>query len=244
MPSSWLGMSLSGSLLSRTFRQDIVRFSSLWIGMAAASAWSAAAGIGGNSAWAADALTPPPLSAPSPAPSAPPPAPLSEAAQQHLRDLQDKARSLKLAHSPMWRTLLHYQQHPLTRSDRSLADDPDFFLSPVGAHDAQRELDATLAAFFDPTVRHALEQNAACRFIARYQWLDSELGFDKAVMPAADCPRYRQWREGIRADKVTLIFPSAYLNSPASMYGHTFLRLDPKTEPGQTASPLLSYAIN
>src|SRR5690606_23414820 len=30
----------------------------------------------------------------------------------------------------------------------------------------------------------------------------------------------------------------------ASMYGHTFLRLDPKTEPGQTASPLLSYAIN
>lgn len=169
---------------------------------------------------------------------------LSNAARAHLLKLQEQARARQLAQTPMWRTLLHYQLHPLSRIDRSLADDPDFFLSSVGARDPQQELDATLAAFFDPTVRHAMDQSAACRFIARYQWLDAELGFDKGLMPAADCSRYQQWRAGIQADKVTLIFPSAYINSPASMYGHTFLRLDPKPQPGQTASPLLSYAIS
>ncbi len=165
-------------------------------------------------------------------------------AQTHLRALQQQARQLDLASSAMWRTLLHYQVHPLTRRDRSLADDPDFFLAPDGARNPQQELDATLAAFFDTTSRHALDQSAACRFVARYQWLDEQLHFDQGVMPAADCTRYQQWRAGINADKVTLIFPSAYLNSPASMYGHTFLRLDPKPSAGQAASPLLSYAVN
>ncbi len=165
-------------------------------------------------------------------------------AQTHLLALQQQARQLNLASSAMWRTLLHYQAHPLTRRNRSLADDPDFFLAPEGARNPQQELDATLAAFFDTTRRHALDQSAACRFVARYQWLDEQLHFDQGVMPAPDCTRYQQWRAGINADKVTLIFPSAYLNSPASMYGHTFLRLDPKPSAGQAASPLLSYAVN
>ncbi|HEX5356026.1 MAG TPA: DUF4105 domain-containing protein [Aquabacterium sp.] len=164
--------------------------------------------------------------------------------QDYIRTLQQAARHRHLADSPMWRTLLHYRVQPLTRQDRSLADDRDFFLAPDGAHAPEQELDATLAAFFDPTVRHALDQPAACRFIARYQWLQEELGFDPQQLPPPDCPRYRQWREGIQADKVTLIFPSAYLNSPASMYGHTFLRLDPQPAAGQNRSPLLSYAVN
>jgi hypothetical protein len=144
----------------------------------------------------------------------------------------------------MWRTVLHARIQPITRVDRSLADDPDFFLAPDGAHHLDHELDATLAAFFDTTTLHALDQIAACRFIARYQWLDSQLHFDPNRLPPPDCPRYRQWRAGIQADRVTLIFPSAYLNSPASMYGHTFLRLDPQPLPGQATSPLLSYAVS
>ena len=144
----------------------------------------------------------------------------------------------------MWRTLVHYRVHPLTRVDRSLADDSDFFLAASGAHDPAEEMNATLAAFFDPTPRHALDQSAACRFIARYQWLDEQLHFDPARLPAPTCPRYREWRDGIKADKATLVFPSAYLNSPASMYGHTFLRLDPLPQAGHTDSPLLSYAVS
>nr|WP_240954046.1 DUF4105 domain-containing protein [Solimonas marina] len=41
---------------------------------------------------------------------------------------------------------------------------------------------------------------------------------------------------------VWVVFPSAYLNSPASMFGHTLLRLD--GDETQAGTPLLAYAVN
>jgi hypothetical protein len=168
---------------------------------------------------------------------------LTPAQQAHLAQLQQQALSRHLAQDPMWRTLLHFQVQPLTRVDRSLADDAGFFVAPQGAHDASAELQATLAAFFDDTPRWALDQSAACRFVARYEWLRSQLSFDPALLPPPACPRYQEWRRGLNAGRVTLVFPAAYLNSPASMYGHTFLRLDPPASQGGF-NPLLSYAIS
>lgn len=160
-----------------------------------------------------------------------------------IERLQRLARERHLADTPMWHALLHYQRHPLTRQLRSLADDPGFFLAQQGRTDPQAELDATIAAFFDAEPRHALDQTAACRFIARERWLRQELGAAPGLWPQARCERFAQWRAGLRADRVSLIFPSAYLNSPASMYGHTFLRLDGPQGDG-ASSPMLSYAIN
>jgi hypothetical protein len=160
----------------------------------------------------------------------------------YLPELQRRAREAGLARDPMWRKLLHVQRHPLTGRERSLADDDGFFLSPAGRTDLAAELDATLDAFFDPTPRHALGQSAQCRFIARAAWLRAALAIDAARLPADPCPRYADWRAGINPGRVSLVFPAAFLNSPASMYGHTFLRLDPA---GQgDAPPLLSYAIS
>ena len=160
-----------------------------------------------------------------------------------IERLQRLARERQLADTPMWHALLHYRRQPLTRQLRSLADDPGFFLAPQGRTDPQAELDATIAAFFDAEPRHALDQAAACRFIARERWLRQELGTAGDLWPEADCERFTQWRAGLRADRVSMIFPSAYLNSPASMYGHTFLRLDGPQGDG-ASSPMLSYAIN
>jgi len=160
-----------------------------------------------------------------------------------IERLQRLARERQLADTPMWHALLHYRRHPLTRQLRSLADDPGFFLAPQGRTDPQAELDATIAAFFDADPRHALDQAAACRFIARERWLRQELGTASGTWPEATCERFNQWRAGLRADRVSMIFPSAYLNSPASMYGHTFLRLDAAQGDG-AGSPMLSYAIN
>ena len=39
-----------------------------------------------------------------------------------------------------------------------------------------------------------------------------------------------------------MIFPSAYMGNPASMFGHTFLRVDPKDQTEQTR--ILAYTIN
>ncbi len=160
-----------------------------------------------------------------------------------IGQLQRLARERQLATTPMWHALLHYRRHPLTRQLRSLADDPGFFLAQQGRTDPQAELDATIAAFFDAEPRHALDQAAACRFIARERWLRQELGASAHVWPQIPCERFDTWRAGLRADRVSMIFPSAYLNSPASMYGHTFLRLDGPQGDG-AGSPMLSYAIN
>ncbi|MFZ4552468.1 MAG: DUF4105 domain-containing protein [Aquabacterium sp.] len=172
-----------------------------------------------------------------PAPALPP------AQQAYLHTLQAQARAQHLAQHPMWRTLLHMRVHPLTGRDRSLADDPGFFTAPDGAHQPAAELDATLAAFFDPRPRFALDQPAACRFIARHAWLSEQLHFDPTLLPTPTCPRYETWRAGLQAGQATLVFPAAYLNAPASMYGHTFLRLDPPASEGGF-NPLLSYAIS
>jgi hypothetical protein len=160
----------------------------------------------------------------------------------YLAQLQQQAAAQRLAQDPMWRKLLHYQRHPLLRQLRSLADDPGFFNAPQGRTDPEAELAATLAAFFDPRERHAGSQAAQCRFAARHAWLNERLQFDAARLPPQPCERLEQWRKGLDAARVTLVFPTAYINSPASMYGHTFLRLDPRGAAGD--QPLLSYAIS
>jgi hypothetical protein len=160
----------------------------------------------------------------------------------YLTQLQQQAAARRLAQDPMWHKLLHYHRHPLWRQLRSLADDPGFFNSPRGGTDPDAELAATLAAFFDPRERHAGSQAAQCRFAARYAWLHERLQFDAARLPPQRCERLEQWRKGLDVARVTLVFPTAYINSPASMYGHTFLRLDPHGATGD--QPLLSYAIS
>ena len=52
----------------------------------------------------------------------------------------------------------------------------------------------------------------------------------------------QEWLATINASKATLVFASSYLNSPSSMYGHTFLRFDPANF--ENDSPLLSFVVN
>src|SRR5262249_13315921 len=77
-----------------------------------------------------------------------------------------------------------------------------------------------------------------CRFPARYAWLSSRLGFEAPRR----CPRFEEWREAISAEGVTLVFADSFLNNPASMYGHTFLRL--KRRAAGAGEDLLDYTIN
>jgi hypothetical protein len=168
--------------------------------------------------------------------------PAGSAPALYLARLQQHALAQGLAQDPMWHKLLHYQHHPVSRRLRSLADDPGFFNAPEGRHDPQAELAATLAAFFDPRRDRVLDQAAQCRFAARYAWLHERLKFDDALLAPQPCERLDQWLRGLDVARVSLVFPSAFLNSPGSMYGHTFLRLDPRGAAG--AQPLLSYAIS
>ena len=62
---------------------------------------------------------------------------------------------------------------------------------------------------------------------------------DETRLPATECPRLDNTLRTINAKSASLIFSSGHMNAPASMFGHTFLRLD-----GDYESPLLSYAVN
>ena len=85
-------------------------------------------------------------------------------------------------------------------------------------------------------------QHPQCRFPARYAWLAAELGFDQGRMPRPQCRRYRDWRSALDAKQLTLVFASAYLDNPGSMYGHTLLRVDAADQDERTR--LLAYSIS
>jgi hypothetical protein len=137
--------------------------------------------------------------------------------------------------------LLHYRKDILG-GYTSEQDDSGFFLSPHGKTDPQAELSATLKQFFSNELVGRSKQPAQCAFIARYEWLQRQLHFDETRLPPMACERFERWFADFEAQSITLIFPSAFLNNPASMFGHTLLRVDQR---GQTDSTrILAYTIN
>ena len=164
-----------------------------------------------------------------------------EAPAPYLSQLLQRAHEDQLAREREWHLLLHYRAN-LLGGYTSEQDDPGFFLSPDGKTDPQAELDATLTQFFSPDLVGRSKQPAQCAFVARYTWLQQRLGFDPAQLPAMRCERFERWIEEFHARSITLVFPSAFMNNPASMFGHTLLRID---QEGQTPhTRILAYTIN
>lgn len=159
----------------------------------------------------------------------------------YLAELITNADRLQLAQTPQWHYLLHYKKG-LFSGLESEADDPAFFTADTGKYDPQAELNATLRSFFSTQAWGQKNEPAQCAFVARYEWLNSQLQFDAQKLPPQACPEFDKWYTGINPGGLTLIFPSAHINNPSSMFGHTLLRVD---TPEQNESiPLLSYAIN
>lgn len=162
----------------------------------------------------------------------------AEPAFSYLSALRREAANQKLADDQAWRILLHYRRRLF--GVESLGDDPAFFNAADGKHNPQSELNSTLAAFFEPETDKLM--HAQCRFPARYYWLNSKLHFDPQLLSPVRCPELEEWLKALDAHGVTLIFPAAYLNNPASMFGHTLLRLDARGQDEKTR--LLAYSAN
>ena len=114
-------------------------------------------------------------------------------------------------------------------------DDKKFFLSPHGKVNAKAELDATIYALLNETKYD--DNSTACKFPARKDWLVKKLKID--TLPKVECKAYNKIITKLNPTSATIVFPSAHINSPASMFGHTFLRINSEYD-----SKLLSYAIN
>jgi hypothetical protein len=159
----------------------------------------------------------------------------------YLHDLQRRATSAGLHRQRYWHLLLHYRP-TLGGGYESEADEAGFFLAPNGKTDPQAELEATLAKFFSTELVGRSRQPARCAFIARYHWLKAELAIDEARLPPQSCERFQSWLKELNPESITLIFPSAYMNNPSSMFGHLLLRVDQKGQTEQTR--LLAYTVN
>lgn len=154
----------------------------------------------------------------------------------YLEDLVHEAGRLKLHEERGWRVLLHYGKS-FTGTYKSKIDDTKFFISSRGRIDPEAELEATLRSFFLDVTKDG--QSSICRFPARYAWLVDRLHIDQSKLPAASCSERDTAVEAIDAKSAVLVFPVGHINSPASMFGHTLIRID-----GSSKSSLISYAVN
>ena len=70
-------------------------------------------------------------------------------------------------------------------------------------------------------------------------WLKSKIDNDWGEL---DCPELQQWKSIIDPAGMTLVFPTAFMNNPSSMFGHTLLRIDSKEQTRN--KELVAFAVN
>ena len=167
--------------------------------------------------------------------------------QKHIDHLLQQATDEKLFLHPHWLNLGHYRPayfpfHFLLSGYESYVDDNNFFLADDGKTNPRAEMEATIRAFFDPAAKAKDDQPVLCRYQARYQWLEEQLNLDIDFSFDKECGKFNQWYKAINPGQVSLIFPSSYMNSSSSMFGHTLLRIDPP--PDIERIDLISFAVN
>ncbi|MFP2769029.1 DUF4105 domain-containing protein [Oceanisphaera sp. KMM 10153] len=147
----------------------------------------------------------------------------------------DKYNVADLSQNPYWLKLGHYLLKPL-RGPVSTVREGSFFLSPDGKVNPYSELVATIDKLYnnDPDVAEISQ----CQYPARYAWLESLHGRSVQL----DCTELERWRDVLEPEGLTLVFPTAFMNNPSSMFGHTLLRVDAKNQTRN--KELVAFAIN
>lgn len=134
-----------------------------------------------------------------------------------------------------WTKLLHYSKSFLSYHE-GMADSQNFYLAPDGKNNPQSELN-----YFIKVVKAELKNknyNKICSFPARYYYL-----VNREIIPsvALDCPDFQQFEKDISLKEVSIEFSSYHLQSAASTFGHTFLRLQ---KDKKNRNELLDYVVN
>jgi len=154
----------------------------------------------------------------------------------HLENLLQRAAAEQLHRDRYWQILLHYKPHNAAQPV-SLIDEQAFFLAPDGKKDPAAELAATLRGIFRADLNG--DDAVACRFPARTEWLRTRLAIPAAQLPVVSCTKLEEALAIADPKRTVLVFPSAHINSPASMFGHTLLRVDNSYQ-----SELLAYSVS
>lgn len=121
----------------------------------------------------------------------------------------------KYSVSDEWIKLLHYKKGVFGGYKGLIASD-DFYLAEDGRYNPKKEMDAEIKAFND-------KKETKCDFPARFIWL-KEKGLVEETLD--DCEEYQEFIKDVRPNGVTVLFTNAYMSNPASLFGHTLIRID------------------
>lgn len=140
-------------------------------------------------------------------------------------ELNTFVEQTKLYENPYWSKLLHY------RNGESEIDSDNFFISKNGKYDLKEELFETINSLGNG------KNSVLCRFPLRVKWLKENI--PNLNITQYSCEELDKFISLVDGKSVTMVFPTAHINSPASMYGHTFIRISSNEE-----TPLISNAVN
>ena len=144
--------------------------------------------------------------------------------QVYLEEKIQEIKQKKLGQKHYWWLLLHDQSNKA--GFQSEADGQNFFFSKVGHKDPNKEIIATLKAFFNDPASYDRNKHPQCRFPARLAWLKKELQLNPKKMPQIKCPSLNLWLEILDYESISIIFASHYLNAPVSAFGHTLIKIN------------------
>ena len=169
-----------------------------------------------------------------------------------------QAMAKGLSSQQAWLRLGHWR--PRFSGIKSDADGPGFFLADSGRTDPEAELEATIRALFRPPTTEEHQgntlrmlpgnvlpplQHPICRFPARVLFLAKELDFKPQDLAVQACPKLSEDLKRSAPVGASMVFSSYYLENPASVFGHTFLRIHRRTSgTGTNRSALIDDGLS
>lgn len=84
--------------------------------------------------------------------------------------------------------------------------------------------------------------SSLCKFPLRTKFVAETLQLE--VYPTQNCEEWNKFKNRINMGSASLVFSSYYVNTPASAFGHTLLKLNQKKTLGVPKSDLLDYGLN
>ncbi|GIX42422.1 MAG: hypothetical protein KatS3mg129_2155 [Leptospiraceae bacterium] len=155
----------------------------------------------------------------------------------------------KIHLKPLWLKLLHYEK--TIWGFESQIDSSKFFLSyddpdkkfPAGKWDPKIELFATLESYFvEIKYFDNIELHPVCAFPARLKFI-KEIFRKSGIeihFPEVPCRNYKLFLNEFDPHTLSYVFASYYLGAPASIFGHTFIKINSR----RNRDDLLDYSIN
>lgn len=134
-----------------------------------------------------------------------------------------------LAQSKEWLKLLHYKKQTFG-GYKGLVSADKFYADEDGRYNPQKEMETEIRLF-------NADDKIKCEFPARFELLKQK-GLVKGNLE--NCEEYQSFINDIQPKGITILFTDAFMSNPASLFGHTLIRIDT----ARKGSQMLAHGSN